>query len=133
MNRMIESMIKKAKDALPHAYAPYSHYGVASCLSTLENELFIGVNVENAAYGLSICAESSAICHMIADGKKTIKSLVVLNSENSFCSPCGACRQRIIEFSTPDTLIHLCHHEGIFKSLTIAELLPEAFTFKLQK
>jgi len=91
---------------------------------------FSGVNVENASYGLCICAESSAICHMVAAGQKKIHSIVVINSKNTLCPPCGSCRQQIAEFSAPDTLVHLCTHETLIKSMSIGELLPEAFTFK---
>ncbi len=123
-------MIHQAKQALVHAYAPYSNFQVASCLCSEDGNLYTGVNVENTSYGLSICAEASAICHMIAAGKRKIKSLVVLNGENTLCSPCGACRQRIMEFSTPDTLVHLCDEQAVIKTMRIDELLPEAFRLK---
>ncbi|WED44133.1 cytidine deaminase [Legionella cardiaca] len=125
-----KSMINYAKQALIHAYAPYSNFRVASCLCSEDGSLYTGVNVENASYGLSICAETSAICQMIAAGKRKIKSIVVLNGENTLCSPCGACRQRIIEFSTVDTQIHLCNEQGVIKTMQINELLPEAFRLK---
>jgi len=130
MNDIIQSMITKSHLALQHAYSPYSKYRVAACICTKTNELFTGVNIENCSYGLTICAESAAICHMIAAGKKNIKSMVVLAGDNAFCSPCGACRQRIYEFSSPDTLIHLCDQHTILKSMTIDELLPMAFSLK---
>lgn len=122
-------MIKTAREALPRAYAPYSKYQVASCVQTEDGSIFTGVNVENAAYSVTICAESSAICQMIASGHQKIRSLVVMNGKGDFCSPCGSCRQRIAEFSDENTIIHLCDHQNILKSLTIAELLP--FQFKL--
>lgn len=129
---MIEStavMIKKAHDALPRAYAPYSNYQVASCVQAEDGSLFTGVNVENAAYGMAICAESSAICQMIAAGHRKIHSIVVLNGRGDLCAPCGGCRQRIAEFAEADTLIHLCNHQEIIKTFHIDELLP--FQFKL--
>ncbi|CEK10898.1 cytidine deaminase [Legionella hackeliae] len=124
------SMINQATLALPHAYAPYSNFQVASCLCSEDGSFFTGVNVENAAYGLTICAESAAICHMIAAGQRKIKSIVVLNGENTLCPPCGACRQRILEFSQPDTVVHLCTNQRVIKTMKITELLPEAFRFK---
>ncbi|KTD11424.1 cytidine deaminase [Legionella jamestowniensis] len=124
------SMINQARQALTHAYAPYSNFRVASCVCSEDGSLYTGVNVENASYGLSICAETAAICHMITAGQQKIKSMVVLNGENTPCPPCGACRQRIIEFSEPNTAIHLCNDQAIIKTLTIAELLPEAFKLK---
>lgn len=127
---LIGAMISKAKAVLPNAYAPYSNYHVAACICCDDDSFYTGVNVENASYGLTICAESAAICQMITAGKKKIKSLVVLNGTNSLCPPCGACRQKIAEFSTAETMIHLCNHHSLIKSITIDELLPIAFKFK---
>lgn len=129
MNELIESMIRSAKQALPRAYAPYSKYQVACCLRSEDGSLFTAVNTENASYGLSICAESSAICQMVAAGQRKISSLVLLDGINSLCAPCGACRQRIAEFSTQDTLIHLSQDDVISKSFSIDELLPLQFKF----
>lgn len=125
-----QTMLNHAKQALGHAYAPYSHFRVASCLCSEDDYLFTGVNVENASYGLTLCAETSAICQMISAGQQKIKSLLLINDRNSFCFPCGACRQRIIEFATPNTLIHSCSENSIIKTLCINELLPDAFKFK---
>ena len=123
-------MINEAHKALACAYAPYSKFTVASCILTTKDNLYTGVNVENSSYGLTLCAEVSAICNMVTAGEQQIKSIVVLAGTNLLCSPCGACRQRIHEFSTPDTLVHLCNKESIFRSIPIAELLPLAFNFK---
>lgn len=129
-NRTIELMIQKARESLPYSYAPYSNYTVASTILSENNAFYTGVNVENCAYGLTICAESAAICQMIAHGCRQIKRIVVLAGDNALCAPCGACRQRIEEFSTPETVIDLCDHERVLKSIRIAELLPLAFSLK---
>ncbi|KTD20805.1 cytidine deaminase [Legionella lansingensis] len=130
MVELTKAMIRHAREVLENAYAPYSNYKVASCLSSEDDNFYVGVNVENAAYGLSVCAETSAISQMIAAGKRKIKHLVVLNNAHVICSPCGACRQRIFEFSTPETTIHLCNGESVIESMRIDELLPNAFRFK---
>jgi cytidine deaminase len=130
MDKLIKIMIKEAHEALNNAYAPYSKFTVASCILTTKNNRYIGVNVENGSYGLTVCAESSAICTMVSSGEQQIKSMVVLAGTNLLCSPCGACRQRIFEFSTPETMIHLCNKDSIFQSIPIIELLPLAFDFK---
>jgi cytidine deaminase len=127
MNELINLMIFQAKQALVRAYAPYSNYQVSSCLCSEDGNLYTGVNVENASYGLTICAESSAICQMVAAGQQKITSLIILNNQNTLCSPCGACRQRIAEFATADTIIHLCTDQNIIKSISIDELLPYPF------
>lgn len=129
MDKMIRQMITEACKVLPNAYVPYSQFKVASCICTDKDNLYTGVNVENGSYSLSICAESSAICHMIAAGEQKIKEIVILAHNNSLCPPCGACRQRIHEFSTPETMIHLCNEKTIFQSLSIDQLLPLAFDF----
>jgi len=125
-------MIGEAHKALSNAYAPYSKFTVAACICTDKDNLYIGVNVENGSYGLTSCAEASAICTMVSAGERSIKSMVVLSGTNQLCPPCGSCRQRIHEFSTPQTLINLCDKESILRSMTISELLPLAFDFKPQ-
>lgn len=129
MNKITSIMQKKAYETLACSYSPYSHFKVASCLHTDKGNFYTGVNVENSSYGLTVCAEVSAICQMVTAGEQRIKSMVVLAGNNLLCSPCGACRQRIHEFSTPDTMIHLCSKDTIFHSMTINELLPLAFDF----
>ncbi|GGI75279.1 cytidine deaminase [Legionella impletisoli] len=130
MNDQIPLMIKKAREALKNAYSPYSNFQVACCLSSPEGDLFTGVNVENASYSLTTCAETSAIAQLIAAGKNSIQDLVLMNGVKTLCSPCGACRQRILEFASKGTTVHLCDHNRVLKTLTIDELLPLAFTFK---
>ena len=130
MDELTKKMIFKAHKALANAYAPYSKFTVASCICTDRDKLYTGVNVENASYGLTACAEASAICNMVSAGEKRIKSIVVLAGTNLLCPPCGSCRQKIHEFSTPQTMIHLCDKEKILRSITISELLPLAFNFK---
>ena len=127
INKITEAMIKSAANALKHSYSPYSGYSVGACLCTEDDVLFTGVNVENSSYGLTICAEASAICQMIAGGKSRIKSMVILAGDNALCSPCGACRQIIYEFSTPQTQLYLCDQLTVLKNMSIDDLLPMAF------
>jgi len=127
MNETIKQMISHAHQALAHSYAPYSHFTVAACICSEKDVLFTGVNVENSSYGLTICAERSAISQMIVSGARQIKSIVILAGTNELCTPCGACRQCIHEFSIPETLIYLCNKETILKTMTIDALLPMAF------
>ncbi|QBR84225.1 cytidine deaminase [Legionella israelensis] len=129
MNEKINEMISIAQEALKNSYAPYSNFHVASCIMSENGQIFTGVNVENGAHSMAICAESSAICQMIAAGQQKIKDLVVLASSEQLCPPCGACRQRIQEFSTDETRVYMCNKDGIINVLTINELLPLAFCF----
>jgi cytidine deaminase len=129
MNETIRIMIEKAKKALKNSYSPYSHFAVASCICTDNDLFFTGVNIENASYPLSICAEMSAISQMVNAGQTRIKSIVVLAGSNALCPPCGGCRQCIFEFSTPDTTVYLCNNKEVLHTSTINELLPLAFVF----
>ncbi len=122
-------MISTAHKTLEHAYAPYSRFTVACCIQTESDNFYTGINVENSSYGLTLCAEASAIATMVTAGEQRIKGMVILAGSDTLCSPCGACRQRIHEFSTPKTMIHLCNKDSVFHSITINELLPLAFNF----
>jgi cytidine deaminase len=126
---LINKMITKAHNALDNAYAPYSKFKVACCIQTSNGTLFTGVNVENASYGLTLCAEAAAISNMVSAGEQHISHMVVLASSNTICPPCGACRQRIHEFSDENTMIHMCDQENVLVSSSIVELLPVAFEF----
>ncbi|KTD34252.1 cytidine deaminase [Legionella moravica] len=130
MDKLISRMINNAHEALKHAYAPYSNFNVGCCICTPDDNLYTGVNVENSSYGLTVCAEGSAICQMVTAGERKIKSIVVLASNNLLCPPCGACRQRIYEFSIPDTMIYLCNNNSVLQKLTMNELMPLAFDIK---
>ncbi|MGC1182211.1 cytidine deaminase [Legionella sp.] len=129
MDPIIANMISRAYKTLEYSYAPYSKFTVACCIQTDKDNLYTGINVENCSYSLTLCAETSAIAAMVSSGEQHIKSMVILAGSNALCSPCGGCRQRINEFSSPDTLIHLCNKDSVFRSITINELLPLAFNF----
>lgn len=130
MDKITAQMITNAHQALARAYAPYSGYRVASTIQTTNGNFYTGVNVENGSYGLTICAEASAICQMVSAGDQHIKNIVILAENNLLCPPCGACRQRIHEFADENTQIHLCNKDSIFHTLTLDQLLPTAFDFK---
>lgn len=127
MHPLLKKMIVKAHQALAYSYAPYSQFHVASCIATDKNNVYVGVNVENSSFGLTICAESTAITSMVASGETYIQNMVILAQNNLLCTPCGACRQRIDEFSDSKTLIHLCNQDTVLKTLSMDELLPLAF------
>lgn len=130
MDPVIATMISKAHDALIYSYAPYSKFTVACCICTDKDNLYTGINVENSSYSVTLCAESSAISAMVTAGEQQIKSIVILAGTNTLCPPCGACRQRIHEFSTPDTMVYLCNKDSIIHHIRHKELLPFAFDFK---
>lgn len=128
MSDILPTMLQHATTAMQHSYSPYSHYRVGACLLAEDGQLYSGCNVENCSYGLCICAEASAISTMASNGCRQIKELLVIASGEKLCTPCGACRQRILEFADDDTLIHLANNAGIQQSIPLSQLLPYAFS-----
>lgn len=121
-----QSLIDLANEARRRAYAPYSKYPVGAALRTKTGRLFTGVNVENAAYPMTICAERVAIFKAVSEGETEFEVIAVVT--NTGGSPCGGCRQVMAEFGL-DTIVLIADGEGkLQKVLTVAELLPEAFT-----
>ena len=120
-------MFKAAKNVRKKAHVPYSKFKVGAALLTENNKIIIGCNVENAAYPQSQCAEASAIGNLVSQGYKSIKEVLVVGSGKLLCSPCGACRQRIREFASLKTPVHICNINGHLKTSTLGELLPDSF------
>jgi cytidine deaminase len=110
-----------------HAHAPYSRFPVGAALRTPSGAVFTGCNVENAAYPQGTCAEAGAIAAMCAAGERAIDVIVTVCEGDALGTPCGGCRQKIREFATPRTLIHVAGPEGVRKSYTMDELLPDSF------
>ena len=111
-----------------NAYAPYSGFQVGVALRSSSGEVYTGVNVENAAYPEGICAEAGAIARMIAAGDRKITAVYVVADGAEPVPPCGGCRQKLAEFSAPDVPVTMATISGIEKTLTVAQLLPGAFT-----
>lgn len=122
-----EELLTTALHYMARAYAPYSKFQVGSALLTDHGKIFGGCNIENASYSLSLCAESNAICTTMAERVCKIAEIVVMTNTPTPTAPCGACRERISEFATPDTLIHLCTEAGQIETYTFAELYPLPF------
>ncbi len=122
-----ERLLRAARKVMQHAHAPYSHFKVGAALLSNKGEIFSGCNVENASYGLTNCAERSAIFRAIAESGPglNIRAIAVTNDQGVPCSPCGACRQVIYEFG-PDATVIYQGSKG-WKESHITELLPEGF------
>jgi cytidine deaminase len=125
-----ERLIQAARRAAQNAYAPYSEFRVGAAILTSGGEIFAGCNVENASYGMTNCAERTAIFSAIANSgpKLEIRAVAVINAKDVPCSPCGACRQVIFEFG-PEAVIFFPAAGG-WKQAHITELLPEGFRLK---
>lgn len=123
-------LLAAARDAAQHAYAPYSGFRVGAALLLESGEIVTAANVENASYGLSLCAERSAIARAIAQHgpKLRIHAVAITNLNNAPSSPCGACRQVLSEFMPPSGLV-VFPFDGIPEAHTLAELFPLAFDF----
>ena len=126
-------LLKKALEARRQAYAPYSHYKVGACLLTKDGRLFCGCNIENAAYGPSVCAERTAIFKAVSEGCRDFAAIAIVGGpENSPESelqpayPCGVCRQVMAEFCQPDFRIY-CGTPEQPEEFTLAQLLPKSF------
>ncbi len=124
------SLIEAARGAAQHAYVPYSQFKVGAALLTLNGEIVLGCNVENASYGMTNCAERTAIFSAVSQlgPKLEIRAIAVVNAGNAPCAPCGACRQVIYEFG-PDATVFFLSAKG-WEELPIAELLPYGFRLK---
>jgi len=126
MNQEWQSLIDLANEARRRAYAPYSHYRVGAALRTKSGRIFTGVNIENAAYPTSICAERTAVFKAVSEGERDFELLAVVTDNGG--SPCGGCRQVLAEFGL-DTVVLIADGEGqLVKQTSVGELLPEAFT-----
>ncbi|MGL5721430.1 MAG: cytidine deaminase [Brevinema sp.] len=125
--QVIINLIAEASAYRERAYVPYSHFPVCAVLIDLEGRRFFGVNIENASYGLTICAERNALCAAITAGVKKIATLVVVTDTLSPSTPCGACRQMLSEFSTSYTEVICANFHGNYTLYTMDQLLP--FTF----
>ena len=124
------TLLRAARSAMKKAYAPYSKFRVGSAILTSTGKIFSGCNVENASYGMTNCAERTAIFAAVAElgPKLEVTAVAVVNDHGVPCSPCGACRQVIYEFG-PDATIFFQGADGE-KQAHITELLPEGFRLK---
>ena len=116
-----------ASSAAANAYAPYSKFCVGAAILSSSGNFYSGCNVENISYPVGTCAEAGAIAAMINGGDNKIVEILIYADSKALISPCGACRQRIAEFASADTKIHLADKSGIQKTFTLEELLPHNF------
>jgi cytidine deaminase len=124
----LEQLVKEAKRAAQLSYSPYSKFRVGACVEVDADLFFSGTNVENASYGLTICAERVAIVKAVSHGYTKLKRVIVYGpSQEVKTAPCGACRQFIKEFADEETRIHgVCETDSTIV-WTMEELLPQAF------
>lgn len=128
---VIRTLCQKAVDMRSESYAPYSDFLVGSAVLTADGKIFTGCNVENSAFGPSICAERTAIVKAVSEGYKDFAAIAIAggkrDGELQYCSPCGVCRQVMREFCKPSFRIYLAKSADDYKEFTLGDLLPESF------
>ncbi|BAX70086.1 MULTISPECIES: cytidine deaminase [Leuconostoc] len=120
-------LVDVANQALNDTYTPYSHFPVGAALLGVNGEIFKGVNIENVSFGLTNCAERTAIFTAIAAGQRHFHGLVISGRTDEPIAPCGACRQVMVEFFDPEMPIWLINEQGKEIETNIAELMPGSF------
>ena len=125
----IATLCRQAAEAAHNAYAPYSRFRVGAALLLTTGEIITGCNVENASYRLTSCAEQAAIARAVIQHGPAIKlrAVAVANLNNTDSQPCGACRQTILEFATPDTWVFYPGEDGAITDASLAAMLPASF------
>jgi cytidine deaminase len=119
-------LLELARIAADNAYTPYSHFPVGAALIAEDGRVFTGCNVENASYGLSRCAEQTAIQKMVSEGARKFDRIAVYADSGALTSPCGSCRQILYEFG-PDAAVIMGNPTGEITQSTVRELIPLAF------
>ncbi|MEO0132104.1 MAG: cytidine deaminase [candidate division WOR-3 bacterium] len=127
MKNKEQELIAEAKKAIKFAYAPYSKFKVGCALLTKNGRIFTGCNIENASYGLTVCAERVALFKAISEGESELEKLVIYTPTNEFTYPCGACRQTLAEFN-PNLEVILINKQNKLAQLKLSSLLPKPFT-----
>lgn len=122
------NLIELVVDNSKYAYVPYSHFPVSAILVTKSGQLYSGVNIENASFGLTNCAERTAIFKAISEGVRDFSDIIIYGETEKPISPCGACRQVMAEFFDKDLKVTLVAKDKSTVVMTVGELLPYSFT-----
>lgn len=125
-NEIRQELIQRALDAWSRAYAPYSEYSVGAAVLTVSGKIFDGVNVENAVYPLTLCAERVAVFKAVSEGERSFQAIAVVTKNGG--TPCGSCRQVLAEFGMETTVLIADLQGNLLQELTVADLLPNAFS-----
>ncbi len=123
----VAALLAAARAVRRRAHAPYSRFKVGAALLDERGRIHAGANVENAAYPQGWCAEASALAVMVAAGGKRVRAVLVLADSPLLTTPCGGCRQKLVEFAGADCPVHVAGPRGVRRTFTLGALLPEAF------
>ena len=130
---MSDDLFLAARVAMAKAYAPYSKFPVGAALRTKDGRVYAGANIEVASYPEGWCAETTALGHYVMDGGGEIAEIAVVAERMDRITPCGGCRQRLAEFSRPDTRLYLCDQAGVVETVTMGQMLPFGFSGEVLK
>ena len=122
-----EELIRRAGEARSNAYSPYSGVKIGAAVLARDGSLYAGCNIENSSYGLSNCAERTAIFKAISEGRRELVSISIVGDSEEFTRPCGACRQVMVQFNPRLRIIRVGLVDGYRSETTAEKLLPEAF------
>lgn len=118
-------LLNLAFSAMENAYAPYSGFRVGAALECTDGSVFLGCNIENAAYGETVCAECTAVFKAVSEGRRKFRRIAVASASSEYCMPCGSCRQVLSEFAE-DMEILAARGDGHYVSYKLSTLLPKA-------
>ncbi|MCX7746715.1 MAG: cytidine deaminase [Clostridia bacterium] len=126
-----KELVKLALNIRKQAYSPYSRFKVGAALLTENNRIFTGVNIENASYGATNCAERTAVFKAVSEGETKIRAIAIASDSEDYIYPCGICRQVLAEFGDSDMKVISCKNNGEYKLYTLGELLPSSFKLEV--
>jgi len=122
-----KELAQKAVKAKSKALPPYSHFHVGAAILTDEGKVYLGGNIENSSYSLTICAERVAVFKAISEGERNFKAIAIASDDEGFCSPCGACRQVLNDLCGPELEVIMINNKNELKIIKLSELLPLPF------
>lgn len=128
-----EPLLAAALEARRHSHSPYSRFAVGAAVLTESGDIFGGTNIENRSFGVTICAERSAIAAAVSAGHRRFRAVAIVTASTPPSPPCGLCRETLIEFCPPDMPVLLSNPDGERRDFTLGELFPEPFRFPDRK
>ncbi|ACI19466.1 cytidine deaminase [Dictyoglomus thermophilum] len=128
-----KKLYELAMKALENSYSPYSNFPVGAALLTKDGNVYLGTNIENASYGLTICAERLAIFKAVSEGKREFSKIVIVGKDGNGVPPCGACRQVMFEFSPEMEILLYNKKEDTFLIYKVRDILPLGFNLEVDK
>ena len=125
--RQYERLVRFARKAQKRSLAPFSHFRVGAALLAADGRIFSGCNIENSSYGLTMCAERTALFKAVSEGERKFKAIAIVSDDEGYTSPCGACRQVMLDLAGNIEIV-LADKKGNIRVHTMGELLPHPFT-----